>query len=478
MRSDTSLQAAAASGRHNTSHDCWVSFFGKVYDLTPLLKEYDGPLAQPIIAAAGSDISFWFDEATGKPKMHVNPDTGLQEIYCPWGRYIHAAASGMTCSQGPESDWGTDFAVAWWENPRYLIGLRSARTRKVNLLTKQKNTLEVPVEETVTEIQERYLEHNAHAGSYTWKRLGKPLNMEKTLAENGMEDETEETTTSPSSTSTSMTILQRLEFILPAGGECPKIHRGVGLVQMPCGKDLVGKPNGLAPRAVDNAVSTIKEVLTFRLQEAAVDAILNGKRKGQSSALVKRLNTSLQLFGTKGSLEARSTPWALGRKESYQISPNMVFVLTVHEDADDASLSESYDQILRIHGLGWNIPAVFVNVLEGSAASKKNAERWEDSLVLWTRDPPLKSSLGLGVAESLRNLCQPVYGIAAEGLNLPGLLVLDACDYVLASKPHAGTLVNRVVPRHLIGETCQEIFNDVVGTVAAILRTWGLGNRK
>ena len=25
-------------------------------------------------------------------------------------------------------------------------------------------------------------------GSYTWKRLGKPLNMEKTLAENGMEE--------------------------------------------------------------------------------------------------------------------------------------------------------------------------------------------------------------------------------------------------------------------------------------------------
>ena len=28
-----------------------------------MLAEYEGPLAQPIIAAAGSDISFWFDEA-------------------------------------------------------------------------------------------------------------------------------------------------------------------------------------------------------------------------------------------------------------------------------------------------------------------------------------------------------------------------------------------------------------------------------
>ena len=46
----------------------------------------------------------------------------------------------------------------------------------------------MPVEETIFEIQERYLVHNAHAGSYTWKRLGKPLNMEKTLDENGMEE--------------------------------------------------------------------------------------------------------------------------------------------------------------------------------------------------------------------------------------------------------------------------------------------------
>lgn len=41
-------------------------------DLTPLLAEYKGPLAQPIIAAAGSDISFWFDEAS-RSKRHPEP---------------------------------------------------------------------------------------------------------------------------------------------------------------------------------------------------------------------------------------------------------------------------------------------------------------------------------------------------------------------------------------------------------------------
>jgi len=28
--------------RHNTVKDIWVSYFGKVYDLTPLLEEFKG----------------------------------------------------------------------------------------------------------------------------------------------------------------------------------------------------------------------------------------------------------------------------------------------------------------------------------------------------------------------------------------------------------------------------------------------------
>lgn len=180
---------AADVARHNASHNCWVSWFGRVYDLTPLLAEYDGPLAQPIIDAAGTDISHWFDETTGQPKRHIDPATGLEETYCPQGRYIHVPP------QGPESNWATDFGAPWWEDTRYFIGSRSMRTRKVtiqNLLAKQKSTIEVPVEETVAEIRDRYLVFNAHATSYTWKRLGKPLNMQKTLEENGMKDEQDE----------------------------------------------------------------------------------------------------------------------------------------------------------------------------------------------------------------------------------------------------------------------------------------------
>ena len=61
------------------------------------------------------------------------------------------------------------------------------------MLAQQKDVLLVCSEETLEEIQDRYLEHNAHATSYTWKSLQEgefvPLDMTKTLVENGVPDE-------------------------------------------------------------------------------------------------------------------------------------------------------------------------------------------------------------------------------------------------------------------------------------------------
>ena len=31
---------------HNTSSDCWVSFLGDVYDLTPLCEEHSGMISE------------------------------------------------------------------------------------------------------------------------------------------------------------------------------------------------------------------------------------------------------------------------------------------------------------------------------------------------------------------------------------------------------------------------------------------------
>lgn len=60
------------------------------------------------------------------------------------------------------------------------------------MLADTQDVIEVPCEEKINEILERYKEFNDHAGSYTWKRLGRPLDMDKTLEENNICDETEE----------------------------------------------------------------------------------------------------------------------------------------------------------------------------------------------------------------------------------------------------------------------------------------------
>jgi hypothetical protein len=76
-----------------------------------------------------------------------------------------------------------------------MIGSLTGKTRKIkliNMLTKHEDTLEVASEETINEILDRYLEINQHAASYTWKRLGKELNMDRNLAQNDIPDETDE----------------------------------------------------------------------------------------------------------------------------------------------------------------------------------------------------------------------------------------------------------------------------------------------
>ncbi|RHZ13793.1 hypothetical protein DYB37_010872 [Aphanomyces astaci] len=129
-----------------------ASFIAETYrvlDLTELVAKNRGALTQPIVNHAGEDISHWFD------------------------------------SDSRDDD-------------QYFIGFITQRVRAiqvVNTLTHQMHSLQVCSEETIEEIQYRYidLQFNAHAGSYTWKYLDGdefvPLDMAKTLEENGLPDE-------------------------------------------------------------------------------------------------------------------------------------------------------------------------------------------------------------------------------------------------------------------------------------------------
>lgn len=67
-----------------------------------------------------------------------------------------------------------------------------------NMLTRQEDVLEVPSEETVAGIRQRYLALNAHAHAYIWKAFlpnaagvlePQEVDMQRTLAENGVPDE-------------------------------------------------------------------------------------------------------------------------------------------------------------------------------------------------------------------------------------------------------------------------------------------------
>jgi cytochrome b involved in lipid metabolism len=50
---------------HNCESDLWVSYLGGVYDLTALAKANQGNLLmKPILTAAGTDISHWFNSKT------------------------------------------------------------------------------------------------------------------------------------------------------------------------------------------------------------------------------------------------------------------------------------------------------------------------------------------------------------------------------------------------------------------------------
>jgi len=93
----------------------------------------------------------------------------------------------------PEPGFDTRIDTPWWRDSKYCIGTLTQKTFKfyvMNLLSRQKVLMCVPSEETLAEIQDRYLEvHNFHVGSYTWKMLGRPLDLKKTLMQNGIEDQ-------------------------------------------------------------------------------------------------------------------------------------------------------------------------------------------------------------------------------------------------------------------------------------------------
>lgn len=183
---------------HSFEDDAYVSANGKVLDITPLIQQYQGTrfasLVQPLIRAAGTDISHWYDQKTMDLKTCVDPETGFRTYAQPFGRFAHIP------TVLPDSCIDLSYKVPWWRDERYVIGNLTRKTRKIrviNTLNGHEHTLEVCTEEPLREIiTTRFLVINAHAFSYTWRRHdqggGRDLDLDKTLDENGILDESEE----------------------------------------------------------------------------------------------------------------------------------------------------------------------------------------------------------------------------------------------------------------------------------------------
>ena len=69
--------------QHCSYDDLWVVIFGQIFDLTELVRLSRGSEVMPMVDAAGTDISHWFDGATEDIRMHVTPVTEEVAPYTP-----------------------------------------------------------------------------------------------------------------------------------------------------------------------------------------------------------------------------------------------------------------------------------------------------------------------------------------------------------------------------------------------------------
>ncbi|KAJ2953040.1 hypothetical protein O0L34_g7430 [Tuta absoluta] len=207
---------------HNKAYDCWVSLNGKVYDLTSWLEqqfklchctktcscpvknwycwedcvEYCNcfkrgffycdakRLAMTIVTYAGKDVSHWFDGDEWIQYTHPVVNTCV-----PYMRHGHGSRQPVV----PSTKW-RPVVDPWWTNEAYVIGKATAKTRPIritNTLTGSTVTLEVCSEETIYQIMMRYMPHNHHLHSYSWRYQDRAICLNWTLDENGIPDERE-----------------------------------------------------------------------------------------------------------------------------------------------------------------------------------------------------------------------------------------------------------------------------------------------
>ncbi|XP_071656230.1 cytochrome b5 domain-containing protein 1 [Patagioenas fasciata] len=145
----------------------WVSARGRVLRLGPGLRDRAGdPELRPLLDAAGSDVSHWFDPQTGDPLQRVEPRSGLVRGVPPGGPPLE-----------PRSDWVPPRDPPWWGDPRLCVGTVTGTPRHLRLrnnLTGDDIVIEVCGEQAGGLLQGA-LPWNTHILGYAWRCGGVPV---------------------------------------------------------------------------------------------------------------------------------------------------------------------------------------------------------------------------------------------------------------------------------------------------------------
>ncbi len=151
-------------------------------------------LVQSIVSAAGTDVSHWFSK-DGELKTVHDLKSGLRRYQTPGDLpLLHAPPPH------PVASFDMSFGDPWWRQEKLVVGTLTQKTRKlrvVNMLMSSSHVIDVCAEQKICDINDLYRAYNAHAGSYTWKKLNKQGKMEvldyqKTLQENDLPDMSKE----------------------------------------------------------------------------------------------------------------------------------------------------------------------------------------------------------------------------------------------------------------------------------------------
>ncbi|MEN2498298.1 MAG: Cytochrome b5 domain-containing protein 1 [Marteilia pararefringens] len=196
---------------HCSEQDLWVVIHSRIYNLSAIIEKYRGcdkRLLEPLIKKAGRDISHWFEAETLQvllaiqidliyskyPISYIDPETTLRLYACPDGPFLGIPET-LEERKTTESSFDTD-SVDWWKSEEFLVGYLTSEVqtiRVLNTLTGRSAILRICSEWTIDEISRHFSKIlNSHSRSYTWKYLGRELDMSRDLGENKVKNHQKE----------------------------------------------------------------------------------------------------------------------------------------------------------------------------------------------------------------------------------------------------------------------------------------------